>query len=114
MNLPSALVYSTRPRVSVYGTGAVHVECLADFLGSMVTRAVGAARRRCHTIGDQLGRRICLPSSTPNPFNVLFRQHAAVSLLRLHVAPYGSNGMLTVSAIALAIRLKLRSRLTPG
>ena len=80
----------------------------------MVTRAVGAARRRCHTIGDQLGRRICLPSSTPNPFNVLFRQHAAVSLLRLHVAPYGSNGILTVSAIALAIRLKLRSRLTPG
>ena len=37
VNLPSALVYSTRPRVSVYGTGAVHVESLADFLGSMVT-----------------------------------------------------------------------------
>ena len=40
MNLPSALVFSTRPRVSVYGTGAVHVESLADFLGSMVTFAI--------------------------------------------------------------------------
>ena len=37
VNLPSALVYSTRLRVSVCGTGAVHVESLADFLGSMIT-----------------------------------------------------------------------------
>ena len=39
VNLPSALVCSTRPRVSVCGTGARHVECLADFLGSLITFA---------------------------------------------------------------------------
>ena len=43
-----------------------------------------------------------------------FRRTAAVSHLRLHVAPLCSYGMLTVSAIAFAVRLRLRSRLTPG
>ena len=57
---------------------------------------------------------ICLPPSTPTRFNGLFRQPAAVSLLRHHIAPYGSHGILTVSAIGLAIRLSLRTRLTPG
>ena len=80
----------------------------------MITRAIGAPRMDCHTIRFQLGQWICLPSSQPTPFNGLFRQAAAVSRLRLHIAPADSNGMLTVSAIALAIRLKLRTRLTPG
>ena len=62
----------------------------------------------------RLHSRICLGMSTPTPFNGLFRQSAAVSLLRLHIAPEGSHGMLTVSAIAFAIRLGLRARLTPG
>ena len=48
----------------------------------------------------------------PTRFNVLFRQHAGVSLLRLHITPKGSNGMLTVSSIGCALRLGLRSRLT--
>ena len=48
----------------------------------------------------------------PTRFNVLFRQHAGVSLLRLHVTPGKSNGMLTVSSIGCALRLCLRSRLT--
>ena len=30
------------------------------------------------------------------------------------IAQYGSHGILTVSAIALAVRLMLRTRLTPG
>ncbi len=51
-------------------------------------------------------------SDIPTRFNVLFRQHAGVSLLRLHVTPEGSNGMLTVSSIGCALRLCLRSRLT--
>ena len=50
----------------------------------------------------------------PTPFNGLFRQSAEVSLLRLHIAPRDSQGMLTLSAIGLAYRLSLRSRLTPG
>lgn len=31
--------------------------------------------------------RICLQESTSTPFNGLFRQSAALSLLRLHVTP---------------------------
>ena len=50
----------------------------------------------------------------PKPFNVLFRQHAEVSRLRLHVATWDSNGILTVSAIGLDVSLILRTRLTPG
>ena len=48
----------------------------------------------------------------PTRFNALFRQRAGVSLLRLHVTPGKSNGMLTVSSIGCALRLCLRSRLT--
>ena len=40
MNLPSALVYSTRLRVSVCGTGINYGLSLADFLGSMLTFAI--------------------------------------------------------------------------
>ena len=87
---------------------------LAVFLGSMVTCTVSRPRRDRRTFRFQLARRICLPSSTPTPFNLLFRQQAAVSLLRHHVAPYGSHGILTVSAIGIAVRLILRTRLTPG
>ena len=80
----------------------------------MITLAVQIARRRSGTVGFQLGRWICLPSSKPTPFNGDFRRPAEVPLLRLHVAPKGSNGILTVSAIAIALRLRLRTRLTPG
>ena len=114
MNLPSASVYSTRPRVSVYGTGAARVGCLAGFLGSLVTSAIAAPRRGRRTLGFRLGNRICLASSAPTAFNALFRQRAGVPLLRHRVAPCGSHGMLTVSAIGLASRLILRARLTQG
>ena len=62
----------------------------------------------------RLGTRTSLRPSAPTPFNALFRQRAEVSLLRHRVARGGSHGMLTVSAIALAVRLRLRTRLTPG
>ena len=42
---------------------------------------------------------ICLRKSTSTPFNLLFRQKAVLSLLRPHVTPYDSNGILTVSAM---------------
>ena len=95
------------------GTGLQWI-CLADFLGSMVTHAVAASRRRKRTVGFQLKGWICLPLSAPTAFNALFRQGAVVSLLRLHVAPAEGHGILTVSAIGLAVRLSLRTRLTPG
>ena len=60
----------------------------------------------------QISGRICLPRSTPTPFNRLFRQPAGLSLLRLHVTPYSSMGILTHSSIGIAVRLSLRSRLT--
>ena len=85
---------------------------LADFLGSLITGAVGLFRRTLRTVRFQLGRWICLPSSSPTPFNRQFRLTATVSLLRPHITRKGSNGILTVSAIALALRLMLRTRLT--
>ena len=60
----------------------------------------------------RIPRWICLPRSTSTPFNHLFRQMAALSLLRLHITRKGSNGILTVSAIGIAVRLSLRTRLT--
>ena len=55
-----------------------------------------------------------LPPSAPTPFNLLFRQQAAVSHPRPRVAHTVSNGILTVSSIGIALRLILRHRLTPG
>ena len=87
---------------------------LADFLGSMITRAISRPRGGDRTIrfGSEGGfacpRLLLHPlteySVTPRRF------HCSVST----IAPDGSNGILTVSAIALAVRLKLRTRLTPG
>ena len=80
----------------------------------MITLALRPSRRKPRTFGFQLNRRICLAISKPTPFNARFRQGAEVSLLRLDITDGGSHGMLTVSAIGLAVRLSLRTRLTPG
>ena len=87
---------------------------LADFLGSMVTCAVGPPRGEDRTIGHQLRVWICLHPSKPKAFNARVRKGATVSLLRLHITVYASCGILTASAIAFAVRLRLRTRLTPG
>ncbi len=60
----------------------------------------------------QLSGRICLPRSSPTPFNHLFRQMAGLSLLRHHIAHYTSKGILTLCSIGIAVRLNLRTRLT--
>ena len=99
--------------MSVCGTGARSIR-LAHFLGSMVTLALSLPRRGRRTFGFQLRARICLRPSQPTAFNALFRQGAEVSLLRQDITAAGSHGMLTVSAIGLAVRLSLRARLTPG
>ena len=107
----SALVYSTRPRVSVYGTGAT------SFLFSGFSWEYGYVR--CWLVPEdapyfqvRLLPWICLRQSASTPFNRLFRQTAALSLLRHHVTGCGSNGILNVSSIGLALRLSLRPRLT--
>ncbi len=112
VNLPSALVCSTRPRVSVYGTGAAHVS-LSGFSRELLP-SLSLRPKASRTLGVRLGGWICLPSSAPTAFNALFRQGAEVSTLRPRVAMRGSNGILTVSAIGIALRLTLRTRLTPG
>ena len=93
-----------------FGTGVADI-CLADFLGSLLTRAVclPEGSQYCQV---QLEDRICLEESAPTPLNRLFRQSAAVSLLRPRFTPGDSNGIFTVSSIGSASRLPLRSRLT--
>ena len=111
MNLSSALVYSTRPPVSVYGTGDRGLE-LSGF-----SREHGY--RRCHftrrlRVLSRLGSArgfACAPRHLPR-FNGLFRQPAGVSLLRPPFAVTAGCGMFTASSIAVASRLRLRSRLT--
>ena len=107
----SALVYSTRLRVSVCGTGT------SEVMFSGFSRQ--SAYPHCHRFPKELVYCqvrlfpwICLRKSASTLFNRLFRQPAAVSLLRPHVTLKGSNGILTVSAIGLAVRLNLRTRLT--
>ena len=84
---------------------------LEDFLGSMLTsafRSPGGSRY----FQVRLKAGICLRLSTPTPFNVLFRQHADVSLLRRHFALRQGNGIFTVCPSGRALRLPLRPRLT--
>ena len=121
VSLPSSLAttlstpqYVLPDYVCPFAVRVPHGLSLAVFLGSMVTCALGFPRGGCRTIGVQLRVWICLHPSRPTSFNALFRQDAAVSLLRHHVAPRGSHGILTVSAIGIAVRLILRTRLTPG
>ena len=107
----SALVYSTRLRVSVYGTGTFKVK-FSGFSRQFAYMHYWIVPKDSPYYQVRIFRWICLPESTSTPFNQLFRQLAALSLLRLHVTLKGSNGILTVSAIGIAIRLSLRTRLT--
>ena len=80
---------------------------LADFLGSGVTRAVGAPRRDSHTVrfgsgrGFACGRQLLHPSTG-----------YSVSRRRCHFSVSASPVGFTCSAIGLAVRLSLRARLT--
>ena len=110
VNLSSALVSSTRPRVSVSGTGGIQI-IASEFSWEYGYHLYPIARGRSVLSGSTGCVDLpALPLSTP--FNLLFRQQAGVSLLRLHVAPIYSNGILTVSSIGCAVRLCLRTRLT--
>ena len=110
-NHSSALVYSTRSRVSVYGTGGCKVK-----LSGFSRRHGYVHYRRCPKALPyyrvRLGIRTSLHPSTPTPFNRLFRQPAALSLPRLRIALAVSDGILTVSSIGDPQRVSLRTRLT--
>ncbi len=110
---PSASVYSTRPRVSVYGTGG-HALKLSGFSGEHGYPRCQRAPKGLLYYRVSAGGPDLPGTPIPTPFNGLFRQAAAVSLLRLHVARMASSGMLTASAIGAGVRLALRTRLTQG
>ena len=78
----------------------------------MVTGAVPLARGPLGTFALRLCGCTSLPASAPLRLNPQFRLGAAVSLLRRRIARHDSNGILTVSAIGIALRLILRTRLT--
>ena len=107
----SALVYSTRLRVSVCGTGTSEV-MFSGFSRQSAYPHYWIVPKDAPYCQVRLFLRICLQESTSTPFNGLFRQSAALSLLRLHITPIGSTGILTCSAIGLTVRLSLRTRLT--
>ena len=111
MNLSSALVCSTRPPVSVCGTGVRDLE-LRGFSREHGYRRCRFARRLrvLSRIGSARGF-ACAPRRLPR-FNGQFRLPAGVSLLRPPFAVTAGSGMLTASSIACASRLRLRSRLT--
>ena len=111
VNHSSALVYSTRLRVSVCGTGTLKV-MFSGFSWQYDYMHCWIVRKDAPYCQVRILWWICLPQSASTPFNQLFRQLAALSRLRLHVTLKGSTGILTGSAIGLAVRLSLRTRLT--
>ena len=110
MNLSSASVFSTRPRVSVSSTG-VHRLSLRGFSREPDYHRCPIARGRSVLSASPF------PADLPagniaTAFNGPFRRPAGVSLLRLPIAAVPSNGILTVSSIGFGSRLILRPRLT--
>ena len=84
VNHSSALVYSTRLRVSVYGTGTLKIK-FSGFSWEYDYMRYWIVPKNAPYYQVRLSGRICLPRSTSTPFNGLFRQSAALSRLRLHV-----------------------------
>ena len=82
----SALVYSTRLRVSVCGTGSLQIK-LSGFSWEYAYVHYRIAPEGAPYCQGRISWRICLPQSTPTLFNGLFRQPATLSLLRHRIAP---------------------------
>ncbi len=110
VNHSSALVYSTRLRVSVCGTGTCRIK-FSGFSWEYDYPHYWIVPRTLHTVRFDSWW-ICLPTINIYTLQPTIPSAAALSLLRLHVTPIGSNGILTVSAIGIAVRLSLRTRLT--
>ena len=96
VNLPSSfsrvvsstLGYSPRPPVSVYGTGCFTLNDLVIF-SQVWLPALSSCPKTPGTVRFQ---------PKPTPFNVLFRQHAAVSLPGLTISCKAGGGILTASS----------------
>ena len=121
VSLPSSLAanlstpqYVLPDYVCPFAVRVPHELSLAVFLGSMITCTISVLRRGPRTVTfGSAGGFACplqhLHASTR--YSVSARQcHCSVTT----IAHTGSHGILTVSAIAIAVRLRLRTRLTPG
>ena len=86
VNHSSALVYSTRLRVSVCGTGTLKIK-FSGFSWKYVYMHYWIVPKNAPYYQVRLSERICLLQSTSTPFNGLFRQSATLSRLRLHITP---------------------------
>ena len=93
-NHSSALVYSTRSRVSVYGTGDYKVK-LSGFSRRQGYVHYQRGPKALLYYQVRLSWRTSLPESASTPFNRLFRQPAEVPPLRPRVAMMASAGILT-------------------
>ena len=70
------------------------MECLADFLGSLLTLSINSAEASLYF--QSLARPADLPTSPiPTTLTVLFRQNGELSLLRHLIALMGSTRILT-------------------
>ena len=95
MNLPTPR-YPLPGHVCPFAVRVTYRLSLADFLGSLITRAIAFPRRGQRTIRFGSGHVLhCVPHNL-HPSTGDLRYPAAVSLLRLRVALYMSDGMLTV------------------
>ena len=111
VNLSSASVCSTRPPVSVSGTGPPYIKRPSRFFSGACSSV--AIRRRMRLRYCRTSAMSFPPTCLPLPFNALFRQCADVSLLRLRwVSIRRGSGILTACPSAMASPRGLRSRLT--
>ena len=96
--LPIALVFSTRPPVSVWGTGTVPTHCW-DFLGSMgsVTSPCGSASRLSVTAPTLIGTLLhAYPGSTIAPVHLSFCVPLQLSATNSMGSPEGSPHVATL------------------
>ena len=92
---PSALEYSSRLPVSVYGTSTI-IRTLEVFLGSLITVTICATGAlQYYQVSSSLADLPTWPITTP--FNELFRQFADLSLLRYSIEYNSGMGILTHS-----------------
>ena len=90
---PSALEYSSRLPVSVYGTSR-NKHNLEGFLGSLITVTIHATEVLWYYQVSSRSTHLTIDPIT-TPFNELFRKFADFSLLRLPIEFITSTGILT-------------------
>ena len=112
VNHSSALEYSSRLRVSVWGTGSAYVKTFSGFSWEQAYTYYLIVSKNAEYYQVRHILRICLQNVYLHPLTIISVRwrccHFSVSTSLV----YTSMGILTHSAIGIAIRLNLRTRLT--